>query len=144
VDGLVEAASCELGVDHSLRSCLRVLDVEIEQAQVKVTGFGRRTKNRSPGWMERIEEQPEFERVTLGLPGTVDGRILLAEWTASGNVVAKSTEQPVEHPFVTLSRCWHACRSVHCGQHWLKDPGQYLAVCLCLETHSVDHNVEDA
>ncbi|QOJ36158.1 MAG: hypothetical protein HRU82_14950 [Nitrospira sp.] len=58
--GLVEAAPRELRLDDGLGGCLRVLDIEVEQAQVEVAGLGRRPEDRAPRGMEGIEEESKF------------------------------------------------------------------------------------
>ncbi len=142
VHGLVEAPACKLRFDHSLRGRLRILDVEIEQAQIEIARFCRRTEDRPTRRVEGIKEESEFERVTLSLTLTIDGGVLLAKGTAGIAIVAEPAEKLVEHPLVAFWRRIDASRSIHRGKHRPKHPRHHLAVSLCFEAEAVDHDIE--
>lgn len=116
VDGLFEAASRELRLDDGFGGRLRVFYVEVEEAQVEIAGLGRWSENRASGRMEGIEQESELERVPLGRALAVDRGVLFAKWTACVCIVAKASEQLVEHPLVTLWRRSDAGRDVHGGK----------------------------
>jgi hypothetical protein len=92
VHGLVEAPARELRLDDSLSRRLRVLDVEVQQAQVEIAGLCGWPKDRATRGMEGVEEESEFERVALRLTFTVNRGVLLPERTAGVAVVTEGTE----------------------------------------------------
>jgi len=142
--GFVESTAGELRLDHRLRGRLRILDIEIEEPQVKIACFTGRPQNRATRRMERVEQQPEFQRMPVRKAVAVDERVLLAKGTAGITIVTQTAKNLVEHLIVALGRDRYACGRVHRSENRLEDTGDDLAIRLGLEPESIDDDIEHA
>jgi hypothetical protein len=94
--------------------------------------------------VERVKQESELECVPLCGSLRVNRDVLLAKGSAGIPVIAKSSEQPVEHPLMTLGRWRYACSGIHCREGWLKHATHNLTVGFCLQADPVDHEVQDS
>ena len=143
---LVEAPARELRLDDRVGGRLRVLDVDLEQAEPEVAYLARRPKHGPARGMERVEEKPEFERVACSPPLAGDRHVLfsVSERAPCITVVPQRGHEPIGHALVALRRYWLAAASSNSAKQRPKRARQNIAIIFRLEAQPMDHYMEQA